>query len=220
MTVTTHQAPETETRPSGAEPPAGTDTATQAVPVPVECGPSFRIFRQSEVDQIVTKALRTREENLTRELEERIASERRGAAEERLAETGQWRELAERHQTELERLHAENQEHALAAETAAMLAENGLPSLARVFDLDLASIEGRSAAVELVAAVIADSVEARVGQRLELPAPARGATPMPVADLDGQIHEAERKGDWARSLVLKDRKMRILHERARPGAGA
>jgi hypothetical protein len=218
MTETTHQAPETETRPRGAEPPLATEAQPQAAPA-ASTAP-HRIFSQSEVDQIVTKALRTREENLTSELEERFASERRGADEERLAETGQWRELSERHQTELERLRAENQERALTGETASMLAEKGLSSLARVFDLDFASIEGRSAAAELMAAVVADGVEARVGQRLELPAPARGATPAPPADLDGQIHEAERKGDWARSLVLKDRKLRQMHERARPGAAA
>ena len=224
MTEPTPQAPETETRPTGAEPSAATDIPAPATPTtpastdPIASGPYSRIYRQSEVDQIVTKALRTREEHLTRELEDRFAVEHQRADEERLAETGQWRELAESHAAELERLRTDEKSRALTADTAAMLDEKGLASLARVFDLDLASIEGRRAAAELVAAVVADGVEARVGQRLELPPPARGAAPAPPADLDGQIREAERKGDWARTLVLKDRKLRALHERTKPVA--
>jgi len=195
MAVATIQEPVTET-PLVVEPEPTTEPKGTK-------GPEEKTFTESEVDRIVSKAIKTREENLLAENQANVEKLQAEAEEKRLTEAGKHQELAENYKGELEAMKAAQAAAELKASTAEMLTEKKLPDLAKVFEMDLSTVEGRATAADFLSEQIEASVETRIRERLATPAPPKGTPPPPTGDLSAQIKAAEAAGEWDKSLALK-----------------
>jgi len=129
---------------------------------------------QQEGDRRVQQAVEKIKEQAAKEKEEALEVERKKAEEEQLRADNKYQEIAERRESELRALKATNTANALRADTQAMLAEKGLADVGPVFDADLMSLDGRTAAADSLNTLIEAQVEARVSERLTTDPPPKG----------------------------------------------
>ena len=83
----------------------------------------------------------------------------------------------------------------------------GLSELLPVFSADLSTIDGRKEAAATLKALVEGIADKQVRSRLEIGAPPRQKGFEPAGDLDSQIAEAEKKGDYILAGRLKGRKL-------------
>lgn len=118
----------------------------------------------SEVDRRISEARKKWES----ESEAKLAAERKRLDEEKLRQDQKFKELADLKERELSELK-------LRDGTRTALAAKGLSDLAPVFDLDVSTLDGRTAAAEVLNKQINDLVEKRVAERLKSPPAAKGS---------------------------------------------
>jgi hypothetical protein len=183
-----------------------TETAEEPGQTAEELTPEMEKRLQSMADRMVTKALETQRKKLEKDTEARIESERKKLTEKQLAEQGKYQELAEQREAELAAIRADLAAKELTAQTVQVLADRGVPGLAKVFDADLNSIEGRIEAADLIKQIVDEAVESRVNDRLKTPGAPRGTrrtgnqTLNPVA----AMNEALRNGDLNQAFGALD----------------
>jgi len=129
---------------------------------------------QQEGDRRVQQSNKTIKEAAAKEQKEALEAERKKAEEEQLRAENKYQEIAERRESELRTLRASNAASELRADTQAMLAEKGLADVGPVFDADLMSLDGRTAAADSLNTLIEAQVEARVSERLKTDPPPKG----------------------------------------------
>ena len=135
-------------------------------------------FSQADMDRTVQKALATFEKNQEGKHQEALKEAKSKAEETRLAEQGKFKELAEQKEAELQAIKASRAAQELRAGTIVALNDKGLGTLAKAFDGDFDTLDGRKAMVDAVAASVAETVEAQVKEKL-------GSKPPPPGGKEG-----------------------------------
>lgn len=124
-------------------------------------------FTQSELDQIVTKALKTREDNLRQQFEEERRADQIKLEKEKLMAEGKYKPLFEHTQQELQTLRDELKKKDLKVQTNEVLKERGLVQFDSLFDSDLSSLEGRVLVADKLQEIVSKQVEEQVAERLK-----------------------------------------------------
>ena len=183
---------------------------------PAAPGASTESFTQAQMDvygdQRANQAAETVRKSEAEKHKAELEKAEKKAEVAKLAEDGKHQEIAESYKAELDSIRAEKSAAELKAATAELLTEKKLGDVSGFFDGDLNTIEGRTAAVDVIAKYVAGLVDSGVNDRLTTPSPL-APSPTPAAgDLNSQIAEAERKGDFGTSMRLKDIVMEDLHK--------
>jgi hypothetical protein len=127
------------------------DVVNQETEQNQETEKSAKAFTQAELDAAITKAVKTRESNLLKELETR-----------KLEEEGKWKKLYEDERKERERT-------SLLVETSRILSEHKLNDYLDIFENDHSTIEGRKRTAEAIKNKLSVVIEEEVKKRVTTP---------------------------------------------------
>lgn len=125
-------------------------------------GEKSRAYTQSDVDSIVDKV----KSRLEAEAAAKINAAKSEEEEKRLAEQGKFKELAEKTQTELERLKADKARQEFVESARAKLAEDNLTEFADVLLVSAETLEEVTQSASTLKSLVDAAVEARVNERL------------------------------------------------------
>ena len=116
-------------------------------------------FSQADVDRRVTEALKTREAKLKEEQDAALLKARDEAEKAKLLEAKKFEDLYQKSE-------AEKRQIELRLKTRETLEELKLGPVAKVFEMDLGTLEGRTSAAKELKGLIDKAVEERVAEKL------------------------------------------------------